>query len=96
VRKQRPFLGDVADSPPLGRHVDARTGHELPVDLDGSKVGAFEAADQSQQRRFAAARCAENRDQCARAHDEVDPAQDRRVAERLGQSCDANFGHFQS
>jgi hypothetical protein len=68
VRKQRAFLRHVADTPLLGRQMQAVAGHAAAIDLDRAGISALEAAQHAQQRSLAAARRAEQRDERTRAH----------------------------
>ena len=61
VREQRAVLGHVADAAMLGADAPAPVVDDPPADRDRAGVESFEAGDQPQQRRLAAARRAEHR-----------------------------------
>ena len=75
-REQREVLEHHVDGPAIRRHA----AHRLAADRDGSGVGRKEARDHPQQRRLAAARGAEERDQLTLADLQVDLMKHRGVA----------------
>ena len=68
VGEERVGLEDHADRPLAGGHV----GQVAPGDLDDARIGPLEPGDAAEQRRLAAARGAEERDELARRHLERD------------------------
>ena len=66
------LLEDHPDAPLLGRHPAPWTDHHPPTDLDPAGIRLLEAGDQAQERRLAAARWSEDRQELAARHAEVD------------------------
>jgi len=93
VREQRAFLGDVADAPALRRHVQAGAADGRAVDRDRAGVRALEAADQPQERRLAAARGPEDRDEPAALDREIDIRERAVRAEILRKPGDRKVRH---
>ena len=87
------FLGNIADAPPFGRNVRFCSGDNGAPNADAALVQPLEAADASQQRRLAAAGSTQNRQQSAQLDCQVEAAQHRASAERLGQPADCELGH---
>ena len=92
VREEREVLEHHPDPPSLGRHGSSRAGHAAAADRDRSGVGRFEAGDQTEHRRFAAARRAEH-GQHLRGHDvEVEAIHRPQRAVVAGQVTDPHGG----
>ena len=79
MRQQSIGLEHHGDVPVLRR----QSGHVVAVDVDAAGRRALQAGDDAQQRRFAAARSAEQADEFARLDIERDAVQHGHLAERL-------------
>ncbi len=65
MREERVVLEDDADPALLGGDGAAGTGHDLPAQGDGARVGALEPGDEAQRGGLAAAGRAEQREDLA-------------------------------
>ena len=88
VREEGRVLEDHADAAPLGRDEGRRAGQDPIADADLAGVGALQAGDAAQEGGLAAAARAEQRDQPARRHRQVDAPQHLGGAEGLRQAGD--------
>ncbi|CAM2146819.1 hypothetical protein PT2222_190141 [Paraburkholderia tropica] len=93
MRKQRAFLGHVANPTLFGGQMQRVVGHAPSADVDAARVGALETAQQAQQRGLAAARGAEQREQRAGLHREMHVVQHGMAVEGLGNAGNAKCAH---
>src|SRR6266542_1281071 len=84
VRKERVVLEHHAKAAPLRRH----SRDVASVELDRSLVGLEQPGDAVERGRLAASRGAEEADELASGHLEIEPVDRRRVRERLRQVAD--------
>ena len=89
MREQRQRLEHHAEIALVRRH----RRDVLAVEHDRAAGRLFEAGDHAQQRGLAAAGRAEQADECAVRHGEVDRVDRREVAELLGDVLDCQSGH---
>jgi hypothetical protein len=88
VREQGPVLEDHPDAPALRRDQHAGAGEDAVAHAHLARVGHLEAGDRAQQRGLPAAARAEQGDDRARRHVEVDRVEHERRAEALAQPGD--------
>jgi hypothetical protein len=88
MRKERAFLRNVSDPPPIRWHMELRPDDPLAADLDNSPVCMLEPTYQPQKGGLATARSTQDRNQRARRNRQGHIAQNYVAAERLCQLYD--------
>jgi len=83
VRKQVELLKDDSDALPNGRNVDALARDLVSLEEDSSRIDRLEQVDAAQKRALAAAARADDDEDFARSHLQVDAVENEEVAEAL-------------